>query len=138
MSAFDNASQKLVDLAFYALEHGVDCVRDGEPLIPFVVAEDENGGSKLHRFAAPKTDEGVEEARNYLKTHTSEFVRYALAYDGYLTVDNEKSDAIIIEACEKNMPRAFTLTQRYKPQTESQQFSEIGEVAFTGETSALF
>ena len=32
-------SQELIDVAFAALDHGIDSVREGGPLIPFVMSE---------------------------------------------------------------------------------------------------
>ena len=36
-------SQELIELAFAALDHGIDSVREGGPLIPFVMTESGEG-----------------------------------------------------------------------------------------------
>ena len=51
------ASDELMDLVFAALDHGIDSVRGGAPLTPFVIKEDAAGRS-LARFVAATLEEG--------------------------------------------------------------------------------
>ena len=56
----DEYSQELIDVAFAALDHGIDSVREGGPLIPFVMSE--TGSERtLTRFAADMLEEGLEQ-----------------------------------------------------------------------------
>ena len=65
-------SQELIDLAFAALDHGIDSVREGGPLIPFVMSE--TGSERtLTRFAAEMLEEGLEEFSTVLGNETKYF-----------------------------------------------------------------
>src|SRR5947209_9844806 len=104
---------ELGDLAFFALDHAIDSVRAGDPLIPFAVTEDDSGRD-LRRFVADTMEEGQEQARHYARGASSA-LRVAIAYDGYLTVKGERSDAVLVEAQDHGARTAFVFAQRYRP-----------------------
>ena len=54
-------SQELIDLAFAALDHGIDSVREGGSLIPFVMTESDEGRT-LDRFASDLLEDAVAQA----------------------------------------------------------------------------
>ena len=56
-----SASDELMNLAFFALDHGVESVKEGGPLVPFAVIENADGRS-LSRFVAETLEEGQEQA----------------------------------------------------------------------------
>src|SRR5882762_3872046 len=46
-------SQRLADIAFFALDHGIYSIQDGEgPLVPFVISERADGKRKLDRYVS--------------------------------------------------------------------------------------
>lgn len=90
----EDLSPQIKDLALFALEHGIDCVvPEGGPLIPFVMVETAAGKS-LVRFA------GLENPLPVMRSHVaaSGGIRGAMAWDGYLTDDSGRTDAIFVEA----------------------------------------
>lgn len=128
------ATEELVDVVFAALDHGIDSVRDGGPLIPFVLAEDPEGRS-LTRFAAETLEEGQAQAREH--AGSSDAARIAIAFDGYLTVEGERSDAILVEAQERGTDSSVIFAQRYRPGGRLRKFSTVGNAAFTGRGEGL-
>jgi hypothetical protein len=81
------ASDELIELVFAALDHGIGSVSSsGGPLIPFILTEDEEG-RRLARFVAETLEESLAQARR--QAASSDAVRVAIAYDGYLTVEGE-------------------------------------------------
>lgn len=103
------------DLIFAALDHGVDSIADGAgPLIPFVMIVTVEGEKRLQRFVTDQLEEGVEAARNYVEEEKSDTAIYAIAWDGYLTLDEQKCDAILVEAGERDRERGVLLAQRYE------------------------
>lgn len=107
---------------FKALDHALWSVQDGEVLVPFVMTE-----TVLTRFANETVDKGKEEAEKFLAQQTDEVI--TLAFDGFLTRDSQKMDAIFVEAFDKELPQGLLLAQRYKPKTDSQEFEMVGNPA---------
>ena len=57
-------SQRLADITFLALDHGIESIKDGaDPLIPFVISEKADGKRKLDRYMADRLEESVAQAR---------------------------------------------------------------------------
>ena len=129
------ASDELMEVVFAALDHGIDSVREGGPLIPFVLEEAEEGRS-LARFAAERLEEGVEQARAHASASRSD--RLAVAWGGYLTVEGERSDAIFVEAQERGTPASLIFAQRYRPGGRLRRFDVVGNAAFAGPGEGLF
>jgi hypothetical protein len=127
-------SEKLMALIFKALDHGINSIEDGSgPLIPFVLTE-----TTLDRFAAELLEVGLQEARNYVSKFDESVCEYAIAYDGFVTVENTKYDAIFVEAAERGNPSGFVYAQRYKPKKGFfGKFKTIGNTLFLGETDQL-
>ncbi|MFS0700720.1 DUF3806 domain-containing protein [Cellulomonas sp. 179-A 4D5 NHS] len=106
------ASPEVEALASFALAHAVhSIVPEGGPLVPFCLLEDADGGRSLHRFVG-ELGESVERARDHVRA--SGAVRAAVAWDGYLTADGSRTDALFVEASDAG--RASVLrAQRYAP-----------------------
>jgi hypothetical protein len=130
------ASDELLDLIFAALDHGVGSVAEGGPLVPFALTETEDG-RELARFVAETLEEGQEQSRRHVRA-ASDARRAAIAYDGYLTVEEERSDAIFIEAQDRGQGNAVVFAQRYRPGGRLRKFSPIGNAAFVGVGDPLF
>jgi hypothetical protein len=129
------ASDEVADLAFFALDHAIDSVSAGEPLVPFAVVEDESGRD-LTRFAAETLEEGQANAREHVRA-ARDAVRVAIAYDGYLTVEGERSDAVFVEAQERGRPLGVVLAQRYRPGGRLRKFATIGNPALVEESALI-
>jgi len=126
---------ELMDLVFAALDHGVDSVSGGGPLIPFVLTEGPDGRN-LSRFAAETLEEGHSQALRYAASSDAD--RVAVAYDGYLTVEGERSDAVFVEAQERGAGSSVLFAQRYRPGGRLRKFAAVGNAAYAGEGKGLF
>jgi hypothetical protein len=130
-------SEQFADLVFLALDHGVDSVRaDGGPLIPFVVYE-EAGELKIQRFATKRLEEGPVRAREAITLSPASVTAYALAYDGFITVEGKKFDAILVEASERGRPAGIRMAQRYSINKSLESFQTVGNPALLGECETL-
>ena len=129
------ASDELMEVVFAALDHGVDSVRDGGPLIPFVLEENADGRD-LSRFAAELLEEGVAQARAHAGASGAD--RVAVAWDGYLTLEGERSDAVFVEAQERGTPASLVFAQRYRPGGRLRKFAIVGNAAFAGTGDGIF
>jgi hypothetical protein len=111
--------ERLLQLIFVALEHGVGSVKGSDgPLIPFLMAEDEAGQRSLSRFL---TGSGPNEARQHALEAVgrlpAEPRRYAVAADGQVTIGAGQFPAIIVEAGERGAGGGFVFVQRFRPGT---------------------
>lgn len=129
-----NANKKLVDLIFFALDHGIDSVKSGNPLIPFVVAETD-GKKTLNRFVPgdfSKMEECLQKAQEYISklNPLPDFI--AITFDGRVTIQGEKTDAIMVRGFDKTQTEGFVFGQRYKPKAFLRKFSTIGNAGYLG------
>jgi hypothetical protein len=130
-------SEKFAGLVFLALDHGVDSVRaSGGPLTPLVVVE-QDGKRELHRFATELLEEGQQRAREAIAALPPTATAYAMAYDGYITVQGTKFDAILVEASERGRPAGVRMAQRYTPKKFLRSFQTVGNPALLGECETL-
>jgi hypothetical protein len=121
-------SQELIDLAFAALDHGIDSVREsGGPLIPFIMKES-GADRSVDRFAAELLEEAVAQAIAHVQAARNEpGTRHVLAYDGYLRLPNgDRSNAIYAEGVEADSAVVMGLAQRYRPKRSLRKFEAFG------------
>ena len=128
-------SDALMELVFVALDHGIDSVTEGGPLIPFALTETSDGRD-LTRFAPGTLEEGQALARDHVRAAGAE--RAAIAYDGYLTVEGDRNDAIFVEAQERGQSDSVMFAQRYRPGGRFKKFATIGNAAFVERGESLF
>ncbi len=118
------------DLLFAALDHGIDSVRGGGPLVPFVIRE--SGGQRaLARFVHETLEGGLAEAVANIKANPiAPGERSVLAYDGYLTgPDGDRLDAIYAEALDSDGV-ITVMAQRYRPGKLLRRFETVGNATF--------
>ena len=131
------ASEQLADLVFLALDHGIESVSEGGPLIPFSVTETSTGERTVTRFAAETLEDGYSAAREHLAKSGAE--RAVVARDGYLTVEGARTDAVIVEGQERDGASvSVVFAQRYRPGGRLRKFQTIGNAAFVGDGDSLF
>jgi hypothetical protein len=130
-------SEKFADLVFLALDHGVESVRgSGGPLIPFVITE-QDGKRELHRYAAEMLEDCERQARDSVASLPDSVTAYAFAYDGFITVQGVKFDAILVEASERGRPAGVRMAQRYTSKAGSRDFQIIGNPTLLGECEGM-
>jgi hypothetical protein len=121
-------------LAMMALDYGMASRRDSDTLVPFVLMESD-GQCYTQRFDAEPYETAVAEAKAFLAKVTDSTSAYALAYDGFVTIEGSKFDAILVIAGERGDSTAFVFTQRYDAATDP--ITPIGSPAFIGPHDSL-
>lgn len=129
-----NAHPELVDLAFLALDHGLESISAGGPLVPFAIVEGADG-RRLARFVCETLEEGQERARQHVRA-VDDVERAVIAYDGYVTVEGERFDAILVEAQEGGQPESVVFGQRYRHGNGSG-LEVVGNPGFLGPDAPL-
>jgi hypothetical protein len=136
-SAKNQPSPELLELILFALDHGLESVRDGGPLIPFLLTTG-SGRPTLQRFVTDSLDRSREMAVAAASQLPADVNLYAFAVDGYLRAEAESShpqDAIIVEAGQRGSGFAFLFAQTYRPQDVTQDFQVLSQPACVGETT---
>ncbi|MBM0228457.1 MULTISPECIES: hypothetical protein [Micromonospora] len=132
---FEELSTELLDLAYTTLDLAISRVRvtDGGPILPFAIIE--RGDSReLVRFVT----DTYEDSKTAGEKHLAEVVdadRCTLAWDGYLTLDGQRKDAVFVRAHEATQQSAVLFAQRYAPAAP---FDELGNSVFLGADQPLF
>src|SRR5688572_25161813 len=106
---------ELWQLILFALDHGLESVRGGGPLVPFLLSTG-SGRPTLQRFVADSLDRSREMAAAAASSLPPDVQLYAFAVDGYLRSEAEAGqpqDAIIVEAGQRGGAAAFLFTQTY-------------------------
>ena len=131
------ADKKLVDMMFFGLDYGIDNIKiNGKgALVPFVVTE-KDGQNKLDRFVTERLEDGLNEGLRFLENEKES--RFGvIVYDGFLTVDGQKIDAVLVKGFDRNDEVGYMIGQRYKPKKILRSFELIGNPAFIGNDEQL-
>jgi hypothetical protein len=137
MADIDKQDPKFMDFMFSGLDHGVNSISDGGgPLIPFLMTQ--IGDKKeLKRFVTEKYEEGIGAAEKTLEDLTPKPDFALIAFDGFITMENRKYDAIFVRAFDRTQNEGFEFCQRYIPNTEGDGIEPTGNSAFVGMTKNL-
>lgn len=90
--------QDTARLAGFIAAHAIWSVSDGALLIPMLGSEAADGKRSLQRLVTGEAHEAVALGRAELAANTRAALRAALAFDGYITLADGKTDAVFIEA----------------------------------------
>jgi len=134
----NDSSVALNDLLFKALDHAVDSVSTGEPLIPFVLTEDTHGQRTLQRFQSDRLEWSVAQAKEAAANLSHDVVRYAMAYDAFVTVAGERFDTVVVEAGERGAGPGWSVGQRYRKAWSGHQFQTVGNPVHLGNVEDRF
>lgn len=126
-----NAPEKLMDLIFFGLDHGIESIKGGGPLITFAISVI-NGQRKLERFVTERLEDGEKKAKEHLKNLNPNPEYAIIVYDGFVTIEGKKYDAVLAKGFDKNQKEGYILAQRYTPKAFLRSLKTIGNAAFIG------
>ena len=96
--------------------HAIWCVSDGDTLIPMVAYTTEAGERKMERFAHDDLESAVDAAKARLDSGELNADDAALIYDGRITLESGKLDAVMIEMRTEFSPGSqATIAVPYSP-----------------------
>ncbi|MGV8884562.1 MAG: hypothetical protein ACOH1T_03100 [Microbacteriaceae bacterium] len=99
-------------LIFKAIDHALNSLEPGQPLLPFAFVETAEG-VKLERAVADKLEEMIELTRQIV-TGQSDASRAVIVWDGYSRVGGTRVDTVFIEGYERGAVGGILVTQPYK------------------------
>jgi hypothetical protein len=130
MNRFPEETDRLADLLFLALAHGVSSVEYGGPLIPFVISQ-AGGERTIHRFldegpAGLSVTGSVEGARAYAEGLAAMVEAWVLAYEEEIDVEGARRPAIVAEAHDPRTGTSLRYGQPYRPKRMFRKAHAVG------------
>lgn len=118
------------EVVFAALDHGTGSVESAEagPLIPFAMTRD-TSGPRLTRFVGNDYAEDAKKALAFARAGA--FTYWAVAWDGFITLANVRTDAVFVHAGRASGPGEVLFAWRYDRGPEGV-LRRIGNPAFLG------
>ena len=89
--------QPVAELAGFFAAHAIWCVSDDGPLTPMLAFERPDGTRELSGFEADQLEVGAERGREWLRINPEEAARAVLIVDAFVTLEDGKTDALIVE-----------------------------------------
>lgn len=132
MKHLNEAKEGLVELMFKGLDHGIGSIEDSEGLLIAFSLFQQNSEIKIVRFVTDKLQDGPIQAQKYLQKMDKNPDFAIIAYEGIVTIENEKFDAVIVEGFDKNDADGYVLAQRFKRKTAKTEFEAIGNAGYFG------
>ena len=124
-------ARALLELAGFALCHGVWTLRDGAPLPPTLLMEGAHGRA-LAQVPAESHGDALIIGRGNIESLGTGLRRSAIVYDGYVREGGEPVDCVIVEARVGGHPEVVTVVQRYRPADHPEGFAILGRPLFGG------
>lgn len=84
-------------LAGFFAAHAIWCVHDGDTLIPMLAYSTEDGQRQMDRLLHDETEAAVTIGKQMLQSNEMGATDAALLFDGYITIGEDRMDAILIE-----------------------------------------
>lgn len=101
-------------LAGFTLAHALGSIDGGDTLYTLAVV-DREGTRQLIRYDADSIPESIVGARRDLSTRLGSTGLAALVYDGYVTIDRDRRDALMVDLIAPGGKIVGSLQQRYRP-----------------------
>jgi hypothetical protein len=106
------------ELAGFFAAHAIWCVSDAEVLTPMLAYTTEDGQRKMERLISEDLEAAVQNGRQRLAANEMDANDAVLVYDGRISVDTGKLDAVIIEMSCYGFPRSQAIIAiPYTPKT---------------------
>ncbi|MBN2495435.1 MAG: hypothetical protein JXR96_12645 [Deltaproteobacteria bacterium] len=90
--------ESLAELTGFFAAHGIWCVSDSGPLIPMLGYRIADGSRGMDRLAAAQLEQGVAQGEEWLRDNPHRATHAVLVYDGFVTLDSGKTDALMLRA----------------------------------------
>jgi len=111
---------------------------ESNPIVMLVVESGQTHIIYVEDIQGNVTPQLVDNARHVVSEGFGKLARlYAVAFDGYLTTDGERSDAAFVEAGERGQPEAVVFAQRYRVKKRSGKVERVKRPLLVEATNQL-
>lgn len=127
-----NDNQKLEALTFYGMDWGLFLRHNMEGAVsPFIFLKN---GEETFKRVLMTDGNPVEYAVRVLQKEERPFQQFVIGCEGYLRNEqNERVDAMIVQAFDITQPQGVMLGQMFSPKTPNSEFKKIGRMTLLGQ-----
>jgi len=120
--------EPIYELVREAIDLAIRCVDTGETLVPFLMTEGEPGA--VISIPGASADEVLAIAQKTVNDFDARTKAFAFAYDGFIRIEDERTDAIYVEASYAGSHHIYVFVQRYTPARSGEPAVRIGNWAY--------
>lgn len=117
-------SDLVLKVAKESIDLAMKCVATGETLLAFI--QTEGTPDAIISLAGKSFAEVLAMAQEQVGKFGAETTAFAFAYDGFITVKEERNDCVYVEAAEVGGDRLFIFAQQYHPKRFLRPVKRIG------------
>lgn len=116
--------EKTAELTGLFAAQAILSVSQGETLAPLLGVEKPDGVRMLRQLAVGKREELIAVGQRWLSTNPEDVAHGVLIYDGYITLEGERTDALILEAHTYGTQQSsFGMAIPYRPAGDPEGFT---------------
>jgi len=125
-----DVSDQFTGLMKFALDHGIELIRDKGALLPFTVSVEKG---QLTITAIPLASvEAVESAKRLVAGLASDTEAYAIVYIGDVLLSGQPYQTVVVEGAERGLPHGFRIGQPFEAKGSPPKLELIGEAVNLG------
>lgn len=124
------ASDERMALVFEAVKQGITLVEEDENIAPFLVTD-----SAITILATKTIHDAFAVVQKVMDSEQVE--RSVLVYNGYLTIEGNRTRALFVEGFERSREKGVRFAQRYRPGTKARLFSKARPIERRGRLTLL-
>jgi hypothetical protein len=107
-----DVSDQFTGLMKFALDHGIELIRDKGALIPFTISVAQ-GQFNITAIPLPPV-EAVESAKRLVAGLTADTEAYAIVFIGDISLSGQPYQAVVVEGAERGLPHGFRIGQLFE------------------------
>jgi hypothetical protein len=123
-------SDQFSGLMKFALDHGIELIRDKGALIPFTISVSQGQFNITAIQLSPI--EAVESAKRLVTGLTTDTEAYAIVFIGDISLSGQPYQAVVVEGAERGLPHGFRIGQPFEVKGYPPKLELIGEAVNLG------
>ena len=126
----DDVSDQFTGLMKFALDHGIELIRDKGALFPFTISVVKGEVTITVIPMAPV--EAVESAKRSIAGLASDTEAYAIVYIGDVLLSGQPYQAVVVEGAERGLSHGFRIGQPFEAKGSPPKLELVGEAVYLG------
>lgn len=124
MTTLNQASPDFIEFMYTGIDEAVSSIQDGDEFITFAIFQ-EGVERRMIRFVTENIEDGENVAIQQISAFEQKPEWALIVYDGFVTVNDQRTHAIIVNAYDRNLDDGFVFIQKYQPRDGHQSFELI-------------
>lgn len=119
-----------------AFDYALRALASAEPLVPFAMTWQKDE-TTIERFMYAAYDDSIELALQAVNQSDQNITAYAVVWSGYVEVDGQKHDAVVMEIGDRKDAQSAELAQPYRSSNDESSIVPRGDILALGSTNNL-